>query len=154
MKLKSLLIAATLLLSGSAAAQQFGFWESQPERQMISTHTQFEDGSQSQAVIHLDGTVGIAAYPAGWDIDDTRYTERNWKANISVNGQAVKYNFTRTANGGIHGYAATYKGAEYVRNEFWSKSRVVFKFGDKATGSFSAKGVQAAWQHLKSNQAI
>lgn len=154
MKLKSLLIAATLLLSGSVSAAQFGFWESNVKHDAIESAALHADGTRSSIGIYLDGDVMISAYPAGWHIADSHYEERRWMSNILVNGQAVKFKFSRSKNGAIHAHVITYRGREYVRNEFWNKARVTLKTQSGDIGTFSAKGVQAAWQHLKFNRAI
>ncbi|MGL4755322.1 MAG: hypothetical protein ACRCXB_23425, partial [Aeromonadaceae bacterium] len=137
MKIKALLIAATLLLAGSAKAQQFGFWESAPEHDLIDTRAEYMDGTVSTVSIGLGGGVMLSAFPADWAANDSHYEYRVWRDVVKVNGQAVQFKFERRTNGAILATATTYQGQEYVRGEFWNKSRVSFKWKNGTGGTFS-----------------
>lgn len=154
--MKALIVATALLLTSChpAIAATFGDWDSSPEFELIDTQVRHEGGQATQVSIHISGETKISAYPAGWDITDKHHEPRYWTEIVKVNGQAVKFKFTRDRAGTTTGEAMTYNGKKYLTTQFWEKSRVYFEFQDGNVGYFSAKGVKAAWSHLKANQAL
>ncbi|MGL4355682.1 MAG: hypothetical protein ACRCTP_17755 [Aeromonas popoffii] len=150
MKLKSLFAAAVLMFSTMAHAE----WKSSPENSAISSSEIGSDGSLSTVSLHLGGGFVIGSYPKSWDGQPAKDQGITKHTQLAVNGQMVKVNVTMHNNGVMFIEATTYKGQQYIRNEFWNKARVTFVSTVGGRFIVNAKGVQQAWTHMTMNQGI
>lgn len=151
MKLKSILAAAALLISIGAHAA----WESdQKNGSVYSVQMPDETGAMSNVSVSLGGSFMIGTYPAGWVNDPTAVEIGRGYSDLIVNGQAVKFIVTKDSDGVIFLTARTYRGREYIKNELWSKSSLLFinSSGDRWT--LSAKGFQKAWATMVQGRGI
>ncbi len=156
-EMKKLIAVAALLLTSFVSpvkATTFGFWESSPASQMISSMVTHEDGTGMQISAHLNGDVMILVTPPGWVNDGNATPVRTWRTVITINGTPVQFKGELTTSGSFFLSPVTYKGTKFVRGELWGKSRLVIKTETGSTGFISAKGVQKAWAHMVSEQGI
>lgn len=155
--MKKLICVVALFLTSCVApayAATFGKWSSSPERAMIVYSENLPNGANLMVTAHLDGEFIMGIFPAGWVRVPGSKAAPAGDAVMKVNGQPVKFRLFKDEDGSWAWRAVTYRGREFIKGEFWTKSRVRIVNSEGAVTTLPANGVQQAWSHMIDQQGI